>query len=95
MRQANFGFIKNYKKEFGGALLEGKRKTMRPLSTKHPLHLVLKSAHQNLFNPGNINLENLIKSQAKKFGIKIYDFALSWDHIHCNAVRLTSFSSRD
>lgn len=71
MKQTSFGFLRNYKKEFGGSLLAGKRKTKRPLSTKHPLHLVLKSSHKGLFNPGNLNLESLIRTQAKKFGIRI------------------------
>ncbi len=82
MRQASFSFIKSYKKEFGGSLLEGKRKTKRPLSTKHPLHLILKSSCRGVFNPGNISLEKLIHSQARKFGIKIYELALNWSHIH-------------
>ncbi len=83
MRQASFGFLRDYKKEFGGSLLQGKRKSMRPLSTKHPLHLVLKSSHKGLFNPGNVLLEKVIRSQCQKFGIKIYDLALNWSHIHC------------
>lgn len=83
MRQTSFGFLKNYKKEFGGALLIGKRKGKRPISTKHPLHLVLKSTHKNLFNPGNLSLEKLIRSQAEKFGVRLYDLALNWSHIHC------------
>ncbi len=82
MRQASFSFLKDYKKEFGGSLLEGKRKAERPLSTKHPLHLILKSSCSGVFNPGNISLEKLIRSQAKKFGIKIYELALNWSHIH-------------
>ncbi len=82
MRQASFSFIKDYKKEFGSSLLEGKRKTKRPLSTKHPLHLILKSSCGGVFNPGNVSLENLIRSQTKKFGIKIYELALNWSHIH-------------
>ena len=64
MRQASFSFIKDYRKEFGGSLLEGKRKTKRPLSTKHPLHLILKSSYSGVFAPGNISLEKLIRSQA-------------------------------
>ncbi len=83
MKQASFGFSKDYKKEFGGSLLQGKRKTKRPLSTKHPLHLVLKSTHKGLFNPGNLSLEKLIRFQSNKFGIQIYDLALNWSHIHC------------
>ncbi len=82
MRQASFSFLQDYKKEFGGSLLERKRKSKRSLSTKNPLHLVLKSSHQSFFNPGNLSLEKLIRSQARKFGIRIYDIALNWSHIH-------------
>ena len=83
MKQASFGFLKDYKKEFGGSLLEGKRKTKRLISTKHPLHLILKSTHKNIFNPGNLSLEKLVRAQADKFGIQVYDLALNWSHIHC------------
>ena len=82
MRQASFGFLKDYKKEFGGSLLLGKRKTRRPLSTKKPLHLILKANQKGLFNPGNRLLENLIRSQSAKFNIQVFDFALNWSHIH-------------
>ena len=82
MRQAAFSFLKDYKKEFGGSLLQGKRKSKRPLSTKHPLHLVLKSCLKGVFNPGNKSLKELIRSQCHQFGIKIYDLALNWSHIH-------------
>ena len=82
MKQLFFNFIQDYKKEFGGSLLVGKRKSKRPLSTKHPLHLILKSSHKGLFNPKNISLDQLIRSQCKKFGIKLYDLAINWSHIH-------------
>ena len=82
MKQLCFDFIRDYKKEFGGSLLIGKRKSKRPLSTKHPIHLILKSSHKGLFNPTNISLDQLIRSQAKKFGIRLYDLAINWSHIH-------------
>ena len=82
MRQTSFGFLKDYKKEFGGSLLLGRRKSKRPLSTKHPLHLILKANQKGLFNPGNRLLENLIRSQCAKFNIQVFDFALNWSHIH-------------
>jgi len=37
MRQLGFSFQNDYKKEFGGSLLQGKRKSARPLSTKKPI----------------------------------------------------------
>ena len=82
MRQTSFSFLRDYKKEFGGSLLLNKRKTKRPLSTKHPLHLILKSCHKGLFSPSNLSLQKLIKDQAQKFHIKIYDMAVNWSHIH-------------
>ncbi len=82
MRQVSFGFLKDCRKEFGGSLLDGKRKSKRPLSTKHPMHLILKSSCNGVFNPGNISLEKLLRSQGKKFGLKIYDLALNWSHIY-------------
>jgi len=82
MRQASFGFLKDYKKDFGGSLLQGKRKTARPLSTKHPIHLVLKSTGGRHFHPTSRKLEKLFRTQAQKYGIRIYDLALNWSHIH-------------
>jgi REP element-mobilizing transposase RayT len=82
MKQTSMSFLNNYRKEFGAALLVGRRKERRPLSTKHPIHLVLRSELSGIFNPGNRSLENLIRSKAKKFGIKVYDLALNWSHIH-------------
>ena len=82
MRQLAFSFTQDYKKHFGGSLLVGKRKSKRPLSTKHPMHLVLRSSFKGIFNPSNRSLHELIHQQAKKFGIQIYDLALNWSHIH-------------
>jgi len=82
MRQTSFNFIKDYKKQFGGTLLLGKRKMKRPLSTKNPIHLILKSNRKDIFKPGNRSLENLIRSQCERFSIHIYDFALNWSHVH-------------
>ena len=71
MRQTGFSFIKDYKKEFGGSLLVGKRKTARPISIKKPMHLILKSTGASCFVPGGRRLENLIRSHADKYGIKL------------------------
>jgi REP element-mobilizing transposase RayT len=83
MRQSSFSFLKNYKKEFGGSLLLGKRKSQRPLSSKHPLHLVLRFELSGIFNPGHRSLERLIRQVATQFQIHIYDLALNWSHLHC------------
>ena len=82
MKQIGFGFLKDYKKEFGGSLLVGKRKTARPLSISKPIHLVLKSTGSAFFNPGNSRLEKLIREQVNKYQIKVYDLSLNWSHAH-------------
>ena len=82
MRQTGFSFIKDYKKEFGGSLLIGRRKTARPISIKKPMHLILKSTGASCFVPGSRKLENLIRAYAAKHGIKIYEVSLNWSHIH-------------
>jgi REP element-mobilizing transposase RayT len=82
MRQLGFGFLKDYRKEFGGELLIGKRKSKRPLSTKNPIHLVLRADLKGVFNPTNRSLQKLIQSTAQEFQIKTYDFAINWSHIH-------------
>ncbi|MBS1969541.1 MAG: hypothetical protein JSU04_04515 [Bdellovibrionales bacterium] len=82
MRQTSFQFINNYKKEFGGSLLTGKRKTARPLSFKNPTHLILKSTGSHCFVPDSRKIERIINSQANKYGIKLYKLSLNWSHIH-------------
>jgi REP element-mobilizing transposase RayT len=44
-----------------------------------------------LFHPGNPDLTKIIKSDAQKFGVKIYDVAVNWSHIHL----LMQLPSRD
>ncbi len=59
------------KKENGGSLLLGKRKGPRALSTKHAIHLVLKSDLKGVFGPGNRGLEQLIRNTAERFHIRV------------------------
>lgn len=84
-RQTQLSFFKMPSLEFGGSLLVGKRKSKRPLSVKRPMHLTLKStrARNGLsFVNHRRSLENLIVKVSKQYGIKIYDKAVNWDHIH-------------
>ena len=82
MKQIRFGFIKNAKTYFGGEHLVGKRKSKRPLSIKKPIHLVLRSMNFKIFRPKNQSLERLIHQTAKESGVKIYELAINWSHIH-------------
>lgn len=89
MKQTGFSFLKDYKKEFGGSLLVGKRKAARPLSVNRPIHLILKSTGSSCFNPGNRKIESLVRKHANRYGIKLYEISLNWSHIHL-LIRLPS-----
>jgi REP element-mobilizing transposase RayT len=82
MRQMKFEFFRSSNLYFGGEYLEGHRKTQRPLSVKTPLHLVLKSETQRIFQPQIASLRRLILETAWKFEITIRELAVSWNHIH-------------
>ncbi len=83
MQKSDFKASNKSKKEHGGSLLLGKRKGRRALSTKHAIHLVLKSDLKGVLNPGNRRLEQLIRNIAERFHIRVYSTALNWSHIHC------------
>ncbi len=81
-----FSFFKPPPLEFGSSLLEGKRKLKRTLTTKLPIHMILK---------GDINIsgsllkhekwiDKEIKHWAEKFFIKIFDYGPCSNHIHFN-----------
>ena len=82
MRQTKFEFMNDFKNYFGGSLLVGVRKTARTLSTRKPIHTILKSSGYRFFNPGNRSVENLIYSHASKYKIKIHRVSLNWSHVH-------------
>jgi REP element-mobilizing transposase RayT len=87
MKQQTLFKEPNEKRFFGGELLNGRRKSSRPLCGKSAIHTVLKSqwargtnafTHRDNFTA----IENLIRNRAKKYGIRIYRIAIVSDHIH-------------
>lgn len=74
--------------QFGGALLKNSNaKSKRPLSTKHAMHVVLRSSlargEWSLRSPKNQKMvEKTIRQQAQIYGIKIYEFANVGNHLH-------------
>ncbi len=70
---------------FGGTLLKAKRKSRRPLSTKHAIHVVL-SAKTILRRGTLLKHQGLVRSEltkaAKRWGIRIYKYAIEKGHIH-------------
>jgi putative transposase len=74
-------------KQFGGALLKGNAKVARPLSTKEPVHLVLKSAQaigtKSMLHTYNVNkIDKIIRTHAKLCRIRIYHLVNVGNHLH-------------
>lgn len=74
-------------RHFGGLLLKGNAKVARPLSTKEPVHLVLKSAYavgiMSMLQKYNVNkIDKIIRSHAKLCRIRIYHFVNVGNHLH-------------
>ncbi len=82
-------------KHFGGSFLKGNAKTPRPLSTKHSLHLVLKSEQamgkNSMLQKRNVEaIDRILRKQAEKCGVRIYHLVNVGNHIHL-VIRITRF----
>lgn len=83
---------KSLKKRFsrvahGGGLNKNKRKLERPISTKRSMHITLRSSQARgkwsfLNFKNRIHIESIVRQQARKFGVKIQDFANVGNHLH-------------
>ena len=76
--------FKKEKTEFGGSLLQDKRKSLRPLSTKTPIFLTIKG---DATESGSLlkyrkQLDEELFKWAHKFNIQIYSHCINHDHIH-------------
>lgn len=60
---------------------KGKRKTARPLSSKHAIHLILKASERNLRKYERAIVRDW-NQFASRFGIRNYGIVVSSDHIH-------------
>jgi REP element-mobilizing transposase RayT len=78
----------NVKRSFGGSLLcNSNAKTARPISTKESMHIVLRSSlakgiYSMLKNDKAKRIRQAVDAQAKRFHIKIYEFANVGNHLH-------------
>ncbi len=85
MKQTEFQMNDKSRREHGGQLLIGRRKTRRPLSTKQPIHLVLRSdfAYGARSLTKHIHLiETILREAAKRYGVRVYEKAIVSNHIH-------------
>lgn len=76
-------FLEKPKKESGGSLqTKGLRKSARVLDSRKPMHLVLKSNKSIVLFKYKKKLQNILRKQAKTFGVKIYSETVQSDHWH-------------
>lgn len=81
MRQASL-FPGQHKNFHGGELVKGKRKTLRPLARRRPIHFILKSRRRDLHFRHRQLLEQELFRLATKFHLRLYGVSVSHDHIH-------------
>lgn len=78
-------FFKPSEKEHGGSLNLKKRKNIRPLDTKMPLHIILKSDKaKGIYTLIKFNnqISEIIYKLAGKFDVTVYEKNINFNHIH-------------
>lgn len=73
-------------KHFGGSYLKKSHaKTKRPITTKRSMHLVMRSSlakgERSLLKHAR-SIQELVRLQAQKFGVRVYRFANAGNHLH-------------
>ena len=74
-------------REFGGSLVQGKRKKRRPITTKKPMLFTMRSSYaigERSFRRPIFRkfIEQTIVSLSKKFRIKVYESSINGNHLH-------------
>ena len=87
MKQHSLFKIPSHKKFFGGSLLSGRRKGVRPIASDQALHLVLKSQWATGVNKFTTQVNRrpvtkIILEAAKRYNIRLYKIAISGNNIH-------------
>lgn len=68
---------------FGGSLLKGNPKGRRPLDSKLPIHLVLRSTSSTMRTPVRFGrIHKTVFDLAEKYGFRIYRYANVGNHLH-------------
>jgi REP element-mobilizing transposase RayT len=77
--------IPKRKIEHGGAVSVGKRRGRRPLSTKKPIHLTLRSDYakgsRSLLKHRNL-VDRVIYRSKIRFNVRVYRYAICGNHLH-------------
>jgi REP element-mobilizing transposase RayT len=85
---AQFSFLELRQKDFfGGTQGAGKRKCRRPVVTKKPMHLVLKSSmargRYSLLHKRNSKfVSELVASLSSRWAVRIFEFSNNGNHLH-------------
>lgn len=83
MRQKSF--FKPLSRELGGSLSLGKRRSRRPINTKNPLHITLRSdlaKGQRSLVKHKILIRKTALKASKRFRVQIYEKAICGNHLH-------------
>jgi len=86
-RQQQFNLFKKDLRYHGGSLLYGRRKSLRPLSRKDAIHIVLRSSwayasNSFLLLKNKKDIERILLRTSRKYQIKIYRQAIVSNHLH-------------
>jgi REP element-mobilizing transposase RayT len=70
--------------QFGGSLLKNSHaKSKRPLSSKFPLHVVLRTHRSQFRLPKNyLRVNETIRKMCRKHGVRLYSYANVGNHLH-------------
>lgn len=75
-------FKEKQKVVHGGSLVQGKRISKRPLSTKRPIHLVLKAKPEFDLRCNKDIIKYLSEKYADHNRIQVYSMSVQKDHVH-------------
>ncbi len=86
--------FKKEKTEFGGSLLENKRKTSRPIALNTVIHLIVKGdiTHSKSLLKHRKFIDEELQKWSQKFHVKLHSYAINHDHIHM-AIEVSSKES--
>lgn len=77
----NLKLFKSTRTDFGPKELMGQRKEARPYSPYCGILLTIK-ARENIFDPYDPSILQLVKKYAKRNNIRIFEKAFVWNHAH-------------
>ena len=87
--------MKPHRQGFGGSLDKNSHaKTARPISTRHSMHMTLRSSKAKgkyafLMSPNREKVNRIIRQFCGRYGIKLYMLAIGYNHIHFQ-IRVTN-----